>query len=99
MKLIRWGFGKHTYHWCPGCECLHVIPPEGWTRTGPDELPTYAPSFLQYPTHKHGRCHYLIQGGNLVFQPDCAHSLRGLVAMPDVPQSEVDRLTKMDSLP
>lgn len=97
MKLICWapGGADTLYHWCPGCEHLHVIPPKGWTRTGPDESPTYTPSFLQYDAGGNGNnCHYIITVGVLNFCGDCFHSLRNTaVPMPEIPQRVVDKLT------
>lgn len=100
MKLIKWpqnvheGQGQNTYHWCPGCERLHVLP-DGWTRTGPDEAPTYTPSFLQHSVRGQGNnCHYFITAGVIRYQADSWHTLRGDVPMPDIPGHVVARLTE-----
>lgn len=100
MKLIAWeaGGSDTLYHWCPACERLHVIPPKRWIRTGPDESPTYEPSFLQYsvrklPNNARGNCHYFIQCGEIVFQPDSWHKRNDTVPMPDIPQAVADKLT------
>ena len=83
------------WHWCPGCKVTHPIPgnhPDGgWTRSGTDEAPTFAPSVLQYAAGKlHGRCHYFIQAGKILFQPDCDHELKGqTVDLPDMPEAEL----------
>lgn len=108
MKLIKWpedksvqrtpldGSGAHNYHWCPACEKLHVIPDETgrrWQRSGPDEAPTYCPSFLQYDAHPNGNCHYNITDGMLQFHPDSWHKRNDLVRMLDIPEATVARLT------
>lgn len=92
MKLAPWvaGSSRTLYHWCPACEELHVIPPDGWTRSGTDERPTFAPSFGQHT--RRGYCHYLITDGQLIFQGDCYHSVRGAVPMPDIPEAKMVRL-------
>lgn len=96
MKLIHWEpGGKDTlYHWCPACEKLHVIPPKGWTRSGPDDSPTYSPSFLQYHVKKSGEnCHYFIKNGMLEYCPDSWHKRNDTVPMPEIPEDVVKNLT------
>lgn len=95
MKLVRWKSASSAlYHWCPKCERLHVIPPEGWERAGPDEAPTYMPSFKQNPSTPERCCHYNILGGHLQFHSDSWHKSTDRVPMPDVPRSVVETLTE-----
>lgn len=101
MKLTHWeAGGKDTlYHWCPACERLHVIPANRWERTGPDEQPTYSPSFLQYSVRKlpdgvRGNCHYFITDGKLVYQPDSWHGRTDTIPMPDIPEHVLAKLTE-----
>ena len=91
-KFASWAAGGDDtlYHYCPACECLHVIPPKRWTRTGPAERTTYRPSFLQYT--KRGNCHYFITDGALFFHNDCWHSMRGQHELPDIPYPLLERL-------
>jgi hypothetical protein len=89
MKLATWLEGA-IYHWCPACLDLHPIPHNGWQRKGTDDAPTFTPSFGQNTSR--GRCHYIITAGNLIFQNDCFHDVRGTVPMPDVPQHVIDDL-------
>ena len=93
MKMLRWQHAhSFRYHWCQGCNHLHPIPDEGWVESGTAEEPSFTPSFLQYENHRHGRCHYFITQGKLVYQNDCSHSLRGEHPMMDIPAAEVEKL-------
>jgi hypothetical protein len=96
MKLAPWieSCKDRLYHWCPACETLHVIPEKGWTRTGTDDRPTFTPSFGQ--TTRRGYCHYNITDGQLFFHVDSYHSVRGNVALPDIPPAALRRLNGAD---
>lgn len=91
-KIAPWVSAPEAwlYHWCPACEALHVIPATGWTRSGPDDAPTYSPSFGQ--NTKRGYCHYNITNGRLMFHGDSYHTMRGDVDMPDIPIEALERL-------
>lgn len=86
--------GLHWWFWCPGCEDTHGYrtgPGEGprWTRTGPDEAPTFAPSLLvRYgPDAEAKRCHLFLRKGQLQFLGDCSHPLAGhTVDLPNPPE-------------
>lgn len=98
-KIAVWqpGGADTFYHWCPACEKLHVIPPNGWTRSGPDDAPTYTPSFLQYDVKKigdsvWGNCHYFIHEGQIQFCPDSWHGRNDLVPLPNIPLTALERL-------
>lgn len=101
MKLAKWPehqeTAQHNYHWCPACEKLHVIPDETgrrWTRSGPDDAPTYSPSFLQYDAKGPGKnCHYIITNGILHFCSDSWHGRTDSLPMPNIPQAVLNRLT------
>lgn len=100
LKLIHWppGGADTLYHWCPACEKLHVVPPNRWTRTGPDDCPSYQPSFLQYDVKKvgdsvWGNCHYFIREGHIQFCGDSWHGRTDTVPMPDVPESVLANIT------
>ncbi|MEN6535517.1 MAG: DUF6527 family protein [Bryobacteraceae bacterium] len=80
--------GKSFLHWCPGCECLHLINIEKpnkqgaqWTFDGNVEAPTFSPS-INYP----GVCHYFIHSGQIQFLSDCRHKLAGQT----VPMSTIE---------
>ena len=98
IKIAPWT-GDNTgalYHWCPACEKLHVIPPNRWTRSGPDDAPSFSPSFLQYDVKGIGNhCHYIITRGNISFCPDSWHKRNDTVPMPDIPLSALERLNGM----
>lgn len=97
MKLIKWpADGKSlepfTYHWCPACEKLHVLP-DTWARSGPDDAPTYVPSFRH--TMRDDRiCHYVITAGMIQFCPDSWHKREDIVPMPDIPDRVAANLTE-----
>lgn len=96
MKLTHWtaGGSDTLCHWCPACERLHVIPPNRWTRTGPDDRPSYSPSFLQYDAFGKGKnCHYILHDGNIMFCGDSWHGRADTVPMPDIPPDILAHLT------
>jgi hypothetical protein len=97
MKLVKWPtkaeHGQHTYHWCPACEKLHVLP-DSWSRSGPDEAPSYSPSFLQYDARPEGNCHYIITAGVIQFCPDSWHKRGDAVPMPEIPETVLAKLTE-----
>lgn len=77
------------YHWCPGCESMHVLP-DSWTFDGNVESPTFSPSFLHKwnygPERTPKSCHYIVTAGILNYCGDCHHALRGTsVPIPDLP--------------
>lgn len=87
-------------HWCPGCEGPHGIP-DTWKFDGDLEKPTFTPSVnisgviqddagaeeLVY------RCHYTLTSGQLTFQPDCTHALKGqTVPLPALPPHMMDEV-------
>lgn len=94
MKLVKWpedtSRHQHTYHWCPACEELHPLP-DRWTREGPDDAPTYRPSFVQHL--KRGDCHYVITDGRMQYIGDSWHKRDDTIAMPDIPDDVAADLT------
>jgi len=84
--------GKSFLHWCPGCECMHLINIEKpnkqgaqWTFDGNLDAPTFSPS-INYP----GYCHYFVRAGKIEFLGDCKHKLAGqTVPMPSIPEEQL----------
>lgn len=83
---VMWWF------WCPGCEEAHTYTLPGWTRTGTDEKPTFAPSLLMTEREPRPsetvvrRCHLFLREGILDFLGDCTHKLAGQkVPLPEPP--------------
>lgn len=78
----RWLF------WCPGCDSAHAFTTPRWTRTGADDVPTFAPSLLcTWGPSLADRCHLFLRGGMLEFLNDCTHDLKGQkVALPEPPK-------------
>lgn len=68
------------WHWCPGCECVHILPTNrGWTFSDNLENLTCAPSFIHSWVHgvEGNVCHYFLRDGCLQFLGDCSHKLAG----------------------
>jgi Family of unknown function (DUF6527) len=86
-KGTRWGFA----FFCPGCQETHSIPilpsARGWTFSGTEEAPTFAPSILVHPSQRFKpgtrevemgpRCHSFVIAGSIQFLKDCTHPLAG----------------------
>lgn len=88
MKLKR-GTAQY-WHWCPGCERLHPLP-DSWTFDGNVDMPTFNPSFLQYPSEPSKRCHYFLHAGVLEFCADSHHALAGQnVPLPEIPAGKLE---------
>lgn len=82
------------YHYCPGCEGMHRLPP-GWTFNGDLVRPTYSPSFKhtwRFGDSGGGKvCHYILTDGVLNYCSDSTHPLAGeAVPLPDIPPQFVD---------
>jgi hypothetical protein len=85
------------YHYCPGCEEMHRLPP-GWTFNGDLVKPTYTPSFKhtlrwsrQDPSESDEICHYILTDGVLNFCGDSTHALAGQsVPLPPIPERFAD---------
>lgn len=87
-------------HFCPACRELHVLcidrpdPITGitWEWDGNIVAPTLSPAvalyWVQYPTKKIIRtCHYTLIKGELRYQKDCTHILKGITVMlPALPE-------------
>lgn len=56
-----------------------------WTFNGDTEHPTCTPSLLVFADDPKHRCHSYITNGNIIFQTDCGHAMRGTVPLPDLP--------------
>lgn len=84
------------YHWCPGCEDVHVLPKDrGWSFDGNLDKPTYSPSFKHTwtwgPERVEKCCHYIVTDGILHFCADCTHALAGQsVPIPPIPPEHKD---------
>ena len=91
MKLRPYTDG--FLHYCPGCESMHAIPVRGrvaWTYREDPHGPTFLPSvrhkFDFHDNTSESCCHYFITDGQIEFQNDCTHALKGrTVPLPDVP--------------
>lgn len=90
--------GHTLSHWCPGCNCRHLIPIEKpnaqgarWTWDENLENPTFTPSVnIEVATNKEGvvikRCHYIITAGKIQYCADSTHTLSGqTVDLPVIP--------------
>lgn len=77
------------YHWCPACEKPHIIPAEGWTKSGSEDRPTFTPSFGQH--ERKGYCHYNITNGEMVFHADSYHKRNDTVDLPFIPIEVLER--------
>lgn len=87
-KVLR--KSKDRYFWyCPGCKEIHGVPVRTeprpcWTFNGDVDKPTFRPSVRHFipadkddGTPEETTCHYFITDGNIVFQNDCPHELKG----------------------
>lgn len=84
------------FHWCAGCRQMHPLP-DSWTFDGNTASPTFSPSFLQFPSGNHGRCHYFVTAGQVAYQADCDHALAGqTVPMADLPEDYRDFLDPVE---
>lgn len=96
MKLAYWEAEDRfdvLYHYCPACEKLHIIPTKrGWVRTGPDDSPTYTPSFMQDGGDPERRCHYIITNGKINFCGDSWHKRTDSIDMPEIPPEWMTKL-------
>lgn len=89
-------------HWCPACNELHdfavdkpFLNGSRWTFSGTKERPSLTPSMNirvgPFPAgvKKAGQfevCHYFLREGQLIYQGDCTHALRGqTIALPTIP--------------
>lgn len=86
--------GEGVAHWCPGCDDLHVIRPDGWEWNGNETAPTITPAlrFIMSRLDKNGNvsvvvsCHYSLIGGMLRFDTFSSHPLAGrIVPLPYIP--------------
>lgn len=77
--------------WCPACQEPHVLPSKGWTFDGNVERPTFTPSFKIWWTDHAVQppqarvCHFTLTNGILNFSDDSTHTMRGAVALPELP--------------
>jgi len=75
------------WHFCAACNRLHRLPFDGWQFDGNVETPTFTPSF-NHTWGKDRRCHYFVTAGEIMFLPDCTHSMAGITAtMVDLPDA------------
>lgn len=86
---LRQATPGNLLYWCPGCQCPHGVSvrPQhswGWEWNGDPINVEFSPSVL---THLgNDRCHCFVRGGQIIFLPDCWHSLAGqTVPLPDLP--------------
>ncbi len=64
--------------------------PPRWTFNGNLERPTFTASLLINKDHPKSRCHLFVTDGQIVYQQDCHHDLRGkTVAMVDIDTLQV----------
>ena len=84
--------GKGYLHWCDGCQCHHFIPTEfsnpehNWVFNGNNELPSFTPSIRLTDGTDSYCCHYVIKDGNVKFENDTSHALKGqTVPLPLLP--------------
>lgn len=99
MKLFHYvsedGNTELYYFMCPGCKITHPIHVKypghatSWSFNGDVNKPTFSPSLLVYPTHRNGRCHSFIRDGQIQYQNDCDHELKGKTV--DMPEYSDDR--------
>ncbi len=85
------------YHYCPGCDDMHRLPPPPrWTFNGDLVKPTFSPSFAHSVRDPDGEvateiCHYILADGVLNFCGDSTHALAGKsVPLPDIPDRYAD---------
>lgn len=88
-KIKQEGQAGEYIHYCPGCNCLHMINTAEknswgaiWSFDMNFEKPTFHPSVNLGPA----RCHYNITNGLIIFHPDCTHSFAGqTIELPQIP--------------
>lgn len=84
----------HPWFWCPGCKSPHMVTvylegqpkplPVAWTWNGNHESPTFGPSVNVNPNYPKKQCHFFVVNGQIRYQMDCWHDLRGTIAdLPD----------------
>lgn len=105
--LLKSAAGRR-YHWCPACEQVHPIPPQGWTFNGSPDRPSFEPSFKQTffqpigdqaarPQGEERVCHYFIREGTIQFCMDSWHRRSDIVAMVPMPADVAARLDQIFS--
>jgi Family of unknown function (DUF6527) len=76
--------GRFIAVMCPGCGYEHAFTvdmPDGngnqWDYNGDKEKPTFSPSMLVFKDRPAARCHSIVEQGQIKFQMDCFHELKG----------------------
>lgn len=79
------GHEAYTFH-CPGCKQLHVFTTKNegrqhpiWVFNGNVDKPSFTPSLLCNPNHLPTRCHLVLIDGQIHYQGDCYHELKGQI--------------------
>lgn len=71
---------------CPACKVHHTIWTKekerpNWKFNGDFEKPTFSPSvriqWTDHETETKEQCHFFIVNGNIQFESDCTHELKG----------------------
>jgi Family of unknown function (DUF6527) len=74
---------------CRRCE-YHIIPLPRWGFNGDMDRPTFTPSLKE--TNQHGVCHFVVTAGNIAYQSDCWHDLKGqTLPLEEWSQEDVER--------
>ena len=97
LRSVEGGYG----HWCPACQEMHIFRlPQlfdqrpAWSFDHCIEAPSFSPSMNIHHPEKimdgqvipAFRCHYWLTAGNLHYDNDSTHALRGqVVPLPDIP--------------
>ena len=65
--------------YCPGCKHDHLFFSDGWDFNNNYEKPTFNPSLLNTKPDTSYRCHLYVNNGQIYYQDDCSHELKGLI--------------------
>lgn len=78
--VITWRF------YCPGCKHDHVFFSDGWDFNYNYDKPTFNPSLLNIGPNGSSRCHLYVNNGQIYYQDDCDHEMKGLI----IPMKDLD---------
>jgi len=87
MRVKEYSAGEGLFYiLCPACLIQHSIwtkhvEKPNWKFNGNFEKPTFSPSVnIAWKDHENNvqrRCHFFVVDGNIQFQSDCTHDLKG----------------------
>lgn len=91
MKVVKirhkWDNTIHCQYFCPGCGHAHAFSPLVHNWNEDRDRPTVTPSLRQSNPQNHHNCHSYITDGQIKFEMDCWHELKGKAV--DLPEFDI----------